>query len=109
MGSALTFQISVLHGTNLLQFIEVIKLCTSAIYFTNSAAITLSVACFHFRVTGIPFWDMTLRHWVISFRRCEGMLCLYPEGARVVIYEGGIFLCTLENQNPVMRLHIPEE
>jgi len=102
VGTALTFQISVLHGTNLLLFIEVIKLslCTSAIYFTNSTVVTGSVACFDFRVTGIPFWDMTLRRWVISSRRCEGTLCLYPQGARVVIYEGGIFLWSLEIQIP---------
>ena len=102
MGTALTFQISVLHGTNLLLFIEVIKLslCTSAIYFTNSTVVTGSVACFDFRVTGIPFWDMTLRRWVISSRRCGGTLCLFPQGARVVIYEGGIFLWSLEIQIP---------
>lgn len=94
VGTALTFQISVLHGTNLLLFIEVIKLslCTSAIYFTNIAVIIGSVACFDFRVTGIPLWDMTLCRWVISSRCCERTLCLYLQGARVVIYEGGIFL-----------------
>ena len=102
MGSTLTFQISVLHGTNLLLCIEIIKLslCTSSIYFTNSAVVTGSVACFDLRVTGIPFWDMTARHWVISSQPCEGTLCLYPQGARVEIYEGGIFLWTLGNQIP---------
>jgi len=102
VGNALTFEISVLHGTNLMLFFEVIKLslCTSAIYFTNSAVIIGSVACFDFRFTGIPFWDMSLCHWVISSRRCEGTSRLYPLGLELWYVKVVYSFWTFENQIP---------